>query len=232
VRALPLLILAAIALPTAARADEADRELARQRYATGKLLFDRGRYADALVEFEAAKDALHKPEFDYNIGICLSHLDLPGKAAEALERFITALPNDPEAPKIRRMIAELRVKAAQKPAAPEPAPEPPTPPPPAPPPAGPSGRTVAAIALGAAGVVAIIAGSITGAMALSIRDQYHAGCLSGPCDQALYDRGFPLAVTTDVLIGVGAVAVVAAAVVFLTRPRTADAQASRTWMRW
>jgi tetratricopeptide (TPR) repeat protein len=231
VRALPLLFIAAIALPTAAGADEADRELARQRYATGKLLFDRGRYADALVEFEAAKDALHKPEFDYNIGICLSHLDLPGKAAEALERFITALPNDPEAPKIRKMIAELRVKAAQKPPAPEPAPEP-APPPAAPPPAGPSGRTVAAIALGAGGVVALVVASITGAMALSIRDQYHAGCLSGPCDQALYDRGFPLAVTTDVLIGVGAVAVVAAAVLFLTRPHGADAQASRNWMRW
>jgi tetratricopeptide (TPR) repeat protein len=110
--------------PTFAGADEGDKEMARKRYEMGMLLFQRGKYAESLKELQAAKAAFDRPEFDYNIGLCLAKLDRPGEAADALERFVTARPNDPEAPTIRSRITELR-QQLQKPPPVEPEPPPP-----------------------------------------------------------------------------------------------------------
>jgi tetratricopeptide (TPR) repeat protein len=104
-----------------------DREIARKRYEMGLLLFQRGAYADALKELQAAKSALDRPEFDYNIGLCLAKLERADEAADALERFVNKRPNDPEAPTIRRRIAELRAQAKEPP--PPPAPREAAPPP-------------------------------------------------------------------------------------------------------
>jgi tetratricopeptide (TPR) repeat protein len=114
-------LIAALLVCSVGFADEGDKEMARKRYEMGMLLFQRGKYADALRELEAAKAAFDRPEFDYNIGLCLAKLDRPGEAADALERFVKARPNDPEAPSIRTRIAELR-QQLQKPPPAEPAP--------------------------------------------------------------------------------------------------------------
>jgi tetratricopeptide (TPR) repeat protein len=112
------LVIAALLCSSLAQAG--DREIARKRYEMGLLLFQRGSYADALKELQAAKAALDRPEFDYNIGLCLEKLDRPQEAAEALERFVGARPNDPEAAGIRRRIAELRTRQPEPPPPPEP----------------------------------------------------------------------------------------------------------------
>src|SRR6476659_6936169 len=100
-------LLAALLVCSVARADDADREIARKRYEMGLLLFQRGKYSDALRELQAAKATVDRPELDYNIGLCLVKLDRPADAAEALERFVNARPTAPEAPNIRARIAEF-----------------------------------------------------------------------------------------------------------------------------
>jgi hypothetical protein len=116
------------------RAEAGDRELARQRYQTGTMLFQRGRYADALVELERGKQADPKPEFDYNIGLCLEKLGRAAEAADAYQRFLAARPQDREAQAVRAEVARLRqLEVQSSPSLPAP-----TPPPPAPSSAAPS----------------------------------------------------------------------------------------------
>jgi tetratricopeptide (TPR) repeat protein len=121
-------VIAALLCSSLAQAQlhSSDREIARKRYEMGVLLYQRGSYSESLKELQAAKAALDRPEFDYNIGLCLAKLDRPQEAAEALERFVNARPNDPEAPAIRRRIAELRTELPPPPA-PQEAPPPPPP---------------------------------------------------------------------------------------------------------
>lgn len=90
------------------RAEARDRELARQRYVTGTILYQRGHYADALIELERGKQADPKPEFDYNIGLCLERLGRAAEAADAYERFLEARPQDREAQALRASVAQLR----------------------------------------------------------------------------------------------------------------------------
>src|SRR5438128_12647190 len=84
--------------------DEAGQELSRRRYATAQLLYAQGRWAEAMAEFEAAKAAFDRPEFDYNIATCLQKLGRPAAAAEAFMRFLQARPADAEADRIRENI--------------------------------------------------------------------------------------------------------------------------------
>jgi hypothetical protein len=224
----------------AAAADEGDREIARKRYEMGIMLYGRGRYAEALVELEAAKQAFDRPEFDYNIGLCLAKLDHPSEAADALERFVRARPNDPEAPGIRARIAELRQeqpKPPPPPSPPSPLEHPPLPavPPPAPPqahapppePVAPppprpfwkTDRGVATLVLGGVAVGSVIAAAALGGVALSRRSAYDDGCTLGHCDRTLYDEAHQLAIGCDVLLGVSVGAAAIATIVLFTRPK-------------
>src|SRR4051812_12298103 len=106
-----IVLLALLPAPSVAVADEADTELARRRFETGKLLYDRGRYDQALVELQSAQASLQRPELDYNIGLCLDKLGRAREAADALERYIQARPDDGEAAGIWQLIAELRARA-------------------------------------------------------------------------------------------------------------------------
>jgi tetratricopeptide (TPR) repeat protein len=218
----------------AARADEADVELARQRYKTGQALFDRGRVADALHEFEDGKASFALPEFDYNIGLCLAKLGRPTEAADALARYIEARPDDPDAAGIWKMIAELRAEAVKhqpSPVAPPPSPAPvviaPSPAPVVvpPSPARSDGRravfTKAAIATSVVGAALIVIGLGTGAGALGAREDYDRGCNRGMCADADYDKAHRLANATDFLLPVGVAAVVTSIVLFAVRPKAA-----------
>ena len=95
------------------RAEAGDRELARQRYMTGTILYQRGRFADALVELERGKQADPRPEFDYNLGLCFEKLGRAAEAADAYERFLAARPQDREAQALRASVARLRQQAVQ-----------------------------------------------------------------------------------------------------------------------
>jgi len=94
------------------RAHAGDRELARQRYLTGTMLYERGRYSDALVELERGNQADPRPEFDYNIGLCLEKLGRAAEAASAYERFLAARPHDRDADVLRANVERLRRSAA------------------------------------------------------------------------------------------------------------------------
>src|SRR5262245_48167700 len=87
---------------------------ARHHYRSGVALYQTARYADALAEFQAGKAVLDEPAFDFNIGKCLAKLDRPAEAADALERYMRARPNDPEAADVWRSIAELRSEATRR----------------------------------------------------------------------------------------------------------------------
>jgi hypothetical protein len=150
-----LVMLLAVVAP--ARADDSgDREMARKRYEMGLLLFQRGKWGDALAELQAAKAALDRPEFDYNIGLCLAKLGRAREAADALERFVEARPDDPQTPSIRARIVQLRMQPEPRAPEPEiehpplpqvsaPSPEPSTPPVATTPPAEPVPPGVAAL---------------------------------------------------------------------------------------
>jgi hypothetical protein len=63
---------------------------------------------------------------------------------------------------------------------------------------------------------------------LAQRGPYHSGCDAGRCDDALYQRTHGLAIGTDVLIAVGAVAVATSVVLLIVRPgmRTRERRAA------
>jgi tetratricopeptide (TPR) repeat protein len=208
-----------------------DVEIARRRFQTGQALFQRGRYTEALAEFEAAKAMVKSPAFDFNIGMCLANMDRPTEAADALERYITAKPEDPDSASIWRKIAELRQDAARRAAATRPPPPEAhapivTTPPPLPP-AHDARRTRTRVAIGvaaAAGAI-LVAAAVTGGLALAKRGDYDRGCDQGRCDPSLYDGAHGLAIGTDVLIGLGVAAAITSVVLFATRPRATHAAA-------
>jgi tetratricopeptide (TPR) repeat protein len=227
------------------RADAGDRELARQRYLTGTMLFQRGRYADALVELERGNQADPRPEFDYNIGLCLEKLGRALEAADAFDRFLAARPHDSEAQVLRADIARLRQSAA--PVVTVTPPPPPLPPSPPPSPSPPSTATVgpqpygaptslaqafaptpqqsfihttrgkATTALAVVGGALLVTSAVTGGIALGDRSAYRAGCAAGQCDDAGYDGGRRIAIATDVLLGIGAAAAVSAVIAGVAR---------------
>lgn len=232
------LLLALAVLAGTARAED-DRELARSRYATGQALFQRGRWSEALAEFEAAKSLMKSPAFDYNIGMCLSHLDRPGEAADALERYITAKPDDPDAASIWRMVAELRAEAVRRSQHPETPPQkalekPPEKPPEKadllPPPtltaepsSPPSDKRAtykkAGIATAVVGAALLVTAAVTGGIARSWRSDYDAGCDQNMCVQDKYWWAHNLAIATDALVAVGAAAGIASIALWAVRAK-------------
>jgi tetratricopeptide (TPR) repeat protein len=178
-------------------------EAAEVRYRRGEALFAEGRFADALAEFEAARQLVPRPQLDYNIGLCLDRLGRPAEAAAALRRYLGAVPDDADAAKIRTLIAELDRRAA--PAVVAPAPPPPFV-------ATPRGRATVALAVFSGAT--LVTGVVLGSLVLARRD-----------DAALWDENHAMAIATDVLLPVGAVAAVTAIVLGATRPRAATRMA-------
>lgn len=133
---MPLLL--ALLLTLAAGDDPATVD-AKAMYARGKEAFEAGRTAEALADFEGAYARKPLPGFLFNIALCHRALKSHGKAVEALERYLRAMPNAPNKAEAGRILEEERAYAAAQSSAP-----PPTPPPPpatAPPP-GPSSPVV------------------------------------------------------------------------------------------
>jgi hypothetical protein len=86
--AILVLALAATAIPVAAAAQTADTQaVARQRYAAGKGLFEQGKFADALVEFQAAYDAKPHPTVLKSIAECKVQMGDIAGAVEVLQRY-------------------------------------------------------------------------------------------------------------------------------------------------
>jgi tetratricopeptide (TPR) repeat protein len=113
-----------------------DTQIARRRFDRGTELYGAERYAEAVVEFEAARAVKPLPAFDYNIGLCHDRLEHPEAAVEAYQRYVAAKPDAPDAARVRERIGILKeriaratvrapVPPAAKPEAPIPKPAPP-----------------------------------------------------------------------------------------------------------
>jgi tetratricopeptide (TPR) repeat protein len=227
-----VLAIVALALPAAAAPASPEVEIARKRFETGTVLYRLGRYQEALVEMQAAQKLVSRPELDFNIGHCLAKLGRAAEAADALERFVTARPDDPEAPALWREIAALRGQSLHRAPVAEPAvallPPPTAAPLPPPRPLESQGdrpswtrtaRGRASLALAGVGAALLVGAAVTGGLAVADRSIYDSGCDRGSCDPDRFATAHTLALTTDVLIGAGAASALTAVIVGVTGAR-------------
>jgi hypothetical protein len=224
------MVLAIVTLaPHAAAAPASPEvEIARKRFETGTVLYRLGRYQEALGEMQAAQKLVSRPELDFNIGHCLAKLGRAAEAADALERFVTARPDDPEAPAVWREIAALRGESLHRARVAEPLLLPPPPAAPAAPPLEASrdrpswtrsARGRASLVLAGVGAALLVGAAVTGGLALADRSTYDSGCDRGSCDPDRFATAHTLALTSDVLIGVGAACALTAVIVGVTGAR-------------
>src|SRR2546421_965577 len=82
-----LILLAGVAMAS-------DKRLASAHFQQGSQLYADGRWAEALVEFEAGYDAYPLRGFLVNIGQCYRKLERLDEAADAWRRFLATHPSD------------------------------------------------------------------------------------------------------------------------------------------
>jgi tetratricopeptide (TPR) repeat protein len=135
-RALPaaalLGVLAASALaaprrPAAPGHDPRQEKLARTHFDRAEKAFNLGRFQEALVEYQAAYEALPLPAFVFNIAQCHRNLGDEEKAIFFYQRFLSLQPDAPNRGVVEELIAEQGRKLEQR----RTAEAPPTPEPPA-----------------------------------------------------------------------------------------------------
>lgn len=162
-----VLCLLASTSASAEAIDSPDVQAAKRHFAVGTTLYNEGRYADAIVEFERAKQTHTAPAFDFNIARCLERLERWGEAAEAYSGYLKSLAPGPEHDEIVTRIDVLRKRT------PPPTPVAPAavaatvaaPPPPPPPPKARTKPWVWGVVGGVVGVVvvgAVVAGVVVG----------------------------------------------------------------------
>ena len=204
-----------------------DTEIARRHFERGTELYGVGRYAEAVGEFESARRAKPLPAFDFNIARAHDRMEHAREAIDAYERYLAAVPNAPDAGEVRARIAVLRGRLGTTPstiALEAPRPLPPR-------------RRMLTWALGGTGA-ALLVGSLAAGLVAHAR----YGALSGECAadgacflqtapdaQGLIDGGHTAALTADILLGVGLVAITAGLVMFFVeRQHPVELRAWRT----
>lgn len=80
-----------VAAEARAQEDPAMAE-SRQHYARGRSLYLANHNEEALREFEAGFEAVPRPEFLINIGLCEMRLGHPREARDAFRKFLSAAP--------------------------------------------------------------------------------------------------------------------------------------------
>jgi len=88
-------------------AEEKPEVVARAHFQDGEAHFAAGRFAEALVEYEAGYDAVPLPGFLVNIAQCQRRLGHLKPARIAYEKFVLVTPDSPLVPEIRGLIREL-----------------------------------------------------------------------------------------------------------------------------
>lgn len=217
--ALIVTLLAATAL-----AGEAEDARARELYENGAILYEEGRYEDAVVAFEEAYRLSARPALLFNIANALERAGRWGEALDVLSRYRAYASAEERATLDRRItnlerrIAEAKAVAPPPPPA-EPEPEAPvapvvvsTPPPSAEPNAW---LRPLPLAVGGVGVVALGAAGALGAASVDAHTRAASGCAEdgggilrcdGAAAGALADEA-GTALAADVLWVVGAVGV-------------------------
>lgn len=211
-----------------------DVEAAKAHFAAGSAYYEQANYADAVKEFNEAYRLSKKTDLLYNIAVSYERLGDYGSAIAALQRYLSERPNASDRVTIetrienlqrRRDEEEARLKAPAPPDPPEVAPAPAQPEPaPAiavPPPARKRGWFVPGTVVTGLGGALLLAAVGTGTRALLLHQDLEVACAGGcpPAREADVDTGKALALTTDVLIGVGAAAAVTGAILLIVQGR-------------
>jgi tetratricopeptide (TPR) repeat protein len=198
-----------------------DEEAAKAHFAAGSAYYEQAAYADAVKEFNEAYRLSGRVDLLYNIAICYEHLEKWDEAIATLHQYLAVRPGAADRNTIQTRIMnyeKLRDAARAEAATPQkkPAAVAVTPPPKW------ARRYVASLVLGEIGLAALISSIGTGVAALVAKSDLDGRCPKGVCPESAradVDRGQALAISTDVLIGVGAAAVVVGAVLLIVETR-------------
>lgn len=191
---------------------------ARELFGNGRILFEEGRYEDAIAAWEEGYRLSPRPLFLYNIGNAWERLGKLEQALEYLHRYRAFAPAE-ERTTLERRIRSLETRIAEQPdpeVVPDPEapdPEPPDPevvPDPEPPPPPPKVGTESIVLLGVGGA-AIAAGTTLGILSLSSGSKAKEQCveagggyLCGEPAQPFVKRQRSQAAAADVSFAVGA----------------------------
>jgi tetratricopeptide (TPR) repeat protein len=83
-------------------------EVAKQRFALGDLLYRSEKYPEAIVEFEAARALVPRPDLDYNIARCWERLHQWDKALESYTRYVESTPTPLDAEQMLTHMDEIK----------------------------------------------------------------------------------------------------------------------------
>ncbi len=114
---LALAVIAAVLGPPATAAAQgkptpASRRNAREHYEKAKAFQEAGRYAEAIVEYEKAHQAVADPAFVYNIARCLHLAGEAERAIEMYESYLAERSTGEIADEAKSFAAELRAELA------------------------------------------------------------------------------------------------------------------------
>ena len=201
-----------------------DTQIARRHFDRGTVLYGEEKYAEAIVEFEAARKVKPLPAFDYNIAKAHDRLEHIDDAVRAYQRYVEGAPNAADVAEVRARIAVLRQRLGET----------------APPPTASSTTTtpdlapshVASWVVGGGGVLLLAGGLVAGLITNSRYGALKNSCApDGGCTatdaQNTIDSGKNAALATDVLLGVGIAAVAAGVVLYVVEGRRPERQAWR-----
>lgn len=109
-----LALACALAAPAAAQGkpSTASRKRAREHYEKAKAFQEAGRYAEAVVEYEAAHAAVPDPAFLYNVARCLHLSGERQRAIEMYDAYLAERSKGEIAGEAKSFAAELRAELA------------------------------------------------------------------------------------------------------------------------
>lgn len=91
-----------------------DEQRARQLFEAARTAFSEGRFPDALRDFERAYELSQLPGLLFNVGTTADRLRMDGKALEAFEAYLKALPEAPNRLEVEARIEAIRGAIAQR----------------------------------------------------------------------------------------------------------------------
>lgn len=109
--------LVTLLLPALSYAQASDTEVAKQRFETGQLNYERGEYEKALAEFEEAYRLAPRPELQYNIAQAHERLLAFESAIAAYQAYLAGKPEARDRKVVESRIEFLKKQIAQKNAA-------------------------------------------------------------------------------------------------------------------
>jgi len=218
------------AAPAAAQSPtQADEEAAKAHFLAGSAYYEQADYADAVREFTEAHRLSKRPDLLYNISVSYERLGRWDDAIAALRQYLVERPGAPDRAVIESRIANFSQRRDQERALEEAAAAPPPPPinasPPVVPPSRP--RHVVSLIVGGIGAGLLAAAVGTGVTAHVAYEDLGEKCLNMVCDgndtTLRHEQSFgrALAISTDVLIGLGAAGLAAGIILFVVETRRA-----------